>query len=124
MYTTSTRWIRSWAVAGRPRIRQAGLERPTESSAAGQMRISLAKLLCKAKPAAAGTSHHHLDLESRNWCENYLTTSTHTFSSPTTATSLDVTVNKTIEIWNKRLHTYQRQLRKILERRRRSGAPS
>ena len=50
---------------------------------------------------------NHLDLESRNWLENYL----HDYPNAYILIShdryfLDVTVNKTIELWNKRMHTY------------------
>ena len=50
---------------------------------------------------------NHLDLESRNWLENYL----HDYPNAYILIShdryfLDVTVNKTIELWNKRMHVY------------------
>jgi ATP-binding cassette subfamily F protein 3 len=50
---------------------------------------------------------NHLDLESRNWLENYL----HDYPNAFILIShdryfLDVTVNKTVELWNKRMHTY------------------
>ncbi len=84
-------------------------ERPTEQFSGGwQMRISLAKLLLQ-KPSLLLLDEptNHLDLESRNWLENYL----HDYPNAYILIShdryfLDVTVNKTIEIWNKRMHTY------------------
>ncbi len=80
------------------------------------MRISLAKLLLQ-KPSLLLLDEptNHLDLESRNWLENYL----HDYPNAYILVShdryfLDVTVSKTIEIWNKRLHTYHGNYEKYL----------
>ena len=84
-------------------------ERKTEEFSGGwQMRIALAKFfLQKPSLLLLDEPTDHLDLESRNWLESYL----HDYPNAYILIShdryfLDVTVNKTIELWNKRMHVY------------------
>src|SRR5271168_162553 len=87
-----------------------------EFSGGWQMRIALAKLLL-ARPnlLLLDEPTNHLDLETRNWLEDYL----HTYPFGYILIShdryfLDVTIDRTVEIWNKRLTIYQGNYTKYL----------
>jgi ATP-binding cassette subfamily F protein 3 len=92
-------------------------QRQTDEFSGGwQMRIALAKLLL-AKPnlLLLDEPTNHLDLETRNWLEDYL----HNYPFGYILIShdryfLDVTIDRTVEIWNKRLSTYQGNYSKYL----------
>ena len=98
--------------------------RPTEEFSGGwQMRIALAKLLLqKPNLLLLDEPTNHLDLEARNWLERYLDDYPHAFVLIShDRFFLDVTVNKTAEIWNRRVHfytgNYDQYLKQKAERR-------
>jgi ATP-binding cassette subfamily F protein 3 len=87
-----------------------------EFSGGWQMRIALGKLLL-AKPnlLLLDEPTNHLDLETRNWLEDYL--KNYPFGYILISHDryfLDVTIDRTVEIWNKRLTIYQGNYTKYL----------
>src|ERR1700731_1047300 len=87
-----------------------------EFSGGWQMRVGLAKLLLR-KPnlLLLDEPTNHLDLEARNWLEEYL--KNYPFAYVLVSHDryfLDVTINKIVEIWNKRIHLYHGNYEKYL----------
>jgi ATP-binding cassette, subfamily F, member 3 len=87
-----------------------------EFSGGWQMRIALAKLLL-ARPnlLLLDEPTNHLDLETRNWLESYL--KSYPFGYILISHDryfLDVTIDRTVEIWNKRLAIYHGNYTKYL----------
>ena len=95
--------------AHRFRFHREDWTRQTEEFSGGwQMRIALAKLLLqKPNLLLLDEPTNHLDLEARNWLEEYLTSYPYAFVLIShDRYFLDVTVDRIVEIWNKRLHFY------------------
>ncbi len=95
-------------------------QRQTDEFSGGwQMRIALAKLLL-ARPnlLLLDEPTNHLDLETRNWLEDYLRT--YPFGYILISHDryfLDVTIDRTVEIWNKRLTIFQGNYTKYLSQK-------
>jgi ATP-binding cassette, subfamily F, member 3 len=96
--------------------KDAWLRNTEEFSGGWQMRIALAKLLLQQPNLLLlDEPTNHLDLEARNWLEEYLGKYPHAFVLIShDRYFLDVTVNRTCEIWNKRLHFYSGNYDKYL----------
>src|SRR5579872_6072181 len=90
--------------------------RTEEFSGGWQMRIALAKLLLeKPNMLLLDEPTNHLDLEARNWLEQYLSTYPYAYVLIShDRYFLDITVNKTVEIWNKQIHFYSGNYDKYL----------
>jgi ATP-binding cassette subfamily F protein 3 len=94
--------------------------RQTEEFSGGwQMRIALAKLLLqKPNLLLLDEPTNHLDLESRNWLEEYLTNYPYAFVLIShDRYFLDVTVNRIVEIWNKKIWAYSGNYEKYLSQK-------
>src|SRR5438309_2367133 len=94
--------------------------RQTEEFSGGwQMRIALAKLLLqKPNLLLLDEPTNHLDLESRNWLEEYL--ADYPFALVLISHDryfLDVTVNRIVEIWNKKIWTHSGNYEKYLSQK-------
>ena len=95
-------------------------QRATEEFSGGwQMRIALAKLLLQQPNLLLlDEPTNHLDLETRNWLEGYLAEYPNAYVLIShDRYFLDVTVKKTIEIWNKRVQFYSGNYEKYLAQR-------
>ena len=109
-------------LAGLGFSREDWSRRTEEFSGGWQMRIALGKLLLQRPNfLLLDEPTNHLDLESRNWLEEFL--GNYPFSYILISHDryfLDVTVNKTVEIWNKKVHfytgNYEKYLREKAER--------
>jgi ATP-binding cassette subfamily F protein 3 len=90
--------------------------RTEEFSGGWQMRIALAKLLLeKPNLLLLDEPTNHLDLETRNWLEDYLRNYPYAYILIShDRYFLDVTVNKTLEIWNRGVHFYSGNYEKYL----------
>src|SRR5579884_99107 len=101
-------------------FRKEDWQRATDEVSGGwQMRIALAKLLLqKPNLLLLDEPTNHLDLETRNWLEEYLANYPNAFVLIShDRYFLDVTVKKTVEIWNNRLQFYSGNYEKYLAQR-------
>ena len=95
------------------------VRRTEEFSGGWQMRIALAKLLLeRPNLLLLDEPTNHLDLETRNWLEEYLRN--YPFGYILISHDryfLDMTVSRTVEIWNKRLNIYAGNYTKYLKQK-------
>ncbi|MEN6608628.1 MAG: ABC-F family ATP-binding cassette domain-containing protein, partial [Bryobacteraceae bacterium] len=93
--------------------------RTEEFSGGWQMRIALAKLLLeRPNLLLLDEPTNHLDLEARNWLEQYLVAYPYALVLVShDRYFLDVTVNKIVELWNRRLNFYPGNYSRYLELR-------
>jgi ATP-binding cassette, subfamily F, member 3 len=99
--------------------KQDWTRRTEEFSGGWQMRIALAKLLLqKPNLLLLDEPTNHLDLETRNWLEDYLKNYPYAYVIIShDRYFLDVTVNRTAEIWNKAVHFYSGNYEKFLQQK-------
>src|ERR1700746_3104129 len=98
-------------------FRKEDWTRQTEEFSGGwQMRLALAKLLLqRPNLLLLDEPTNHLDLEARNWLEEYLNEYPYAFLLIShDRYFLDVTVKKTVEIWNRQLFFYSGNYDKYL----------
>jgi ATP-binding cassette, subfamily F, member 3 len=87
-----------------------------EFSGGWQMRIALAKLLLeRPNLLLLDEPTNHLDLESRNWLEQYLADYPYAFVLIShDRYFLDVTIERIVEIWNRKITSYRGNYEKYL----------
>src|SRR5205814_957011 len=98
-------------------FRKDDWDRQTDEFSGGwQMRIALAKLLLqKPNLLLLDEPTNHLDIEARNWLEEYLANYPFAFVLIShDRYFLDVTVNRILEIWNKKMWVYSGNYEKYL----------
>src|SRR6266446_1570182 len=98
-------------------FRKDDWERQTDEFSGGwQMRLALAKLLLQQPNLLLlDEPTNHLDLEARNWLEEYLNSYPYAFVLIShDRYFLDVTVRKTVEIWNQQIFFYSGNYDKYL----------
>src|SRR6266446_8687190 len=90
--------------------------RTEEFSGGWQMRLALAKLLLeKPNLLLLDEPTNHLDLEARNWLESYLHDYPHAYVLVShDRYFLDATVDRILEIWNRRAYIYTGNYEKYL----------
>jgi len=101
-------------------FRKEDWTRHTEEFSGGwQMRIALAKLLLsKPNLLLLDEPTNHLDLETRNWLEQYLLQYPYAYLLIShDRYFLDVTVDRIVEIWNKRVQFYSGNYEKYLQQK-------
>src|SRR5690348_16407341 len=101
-------------------FRKEDWSRRTEEFSGGwQMRLAMAKLLLqKPNLLLLDEPTNHLDLEARNWLEEYLNQYPYAYVVIShDRYVLDVTVGKTAEIWNKRVHFYSGNYEQFLRQK-------
>ncbi len=93
--------------------------RTEEFSGGWQMRIALAKLLLqKPNLLLLDEPTNHLDLEARNWLEDYLGTYPYAYVLIShDRYFLDVTVDRIVELWNKKAYFYGGNYEKYLSQK-------